>query len=304
MNSPNPKNMKWCIIQNCYIHDNLSSDEWRNHDGILIQSAADGIVFNCYFENWKHGDGALDVSHRRTDGNYKDHFFRIERNIFNNCTQIKTTGNSDSSCSLIFCNNLYINTSIVDYHRGWDIYYLHETFVFNNKKPVSYFFKLWEIDDCAIYFTNCFLYAEDIELHSVYYQSGDSKPDDYIMLQPDYFVYLMPPPKYWLKGKGQFVSDWSEWKKGDKHDSNSLFMSSQNSFVASDKDDFRLIANSPIAYLGSSEFLDTQDPRKSVTKDFYGKSRYPKPSVGAFEMYEVQTKRPPKITSIFLIGNK
>ena len=285
MVTPNPFDLKWLVVQNCYVHDNLDSDKWRNQDGILIQSASDGILFNCYFENWGKGDAPLDVSHRRIDSAYRNHAFRVERNLFINSNPTKTPGYSDPSCKIIFTNNLYINTSIIDYHKGWDVYHIHESYIFNNDYPNYMFFKLWEIRDGLTYFSNCLLYVFDERLYTVYHQSGESLPDDYKLLKLDYFVYLMPEPTYWLKAEKFFINNWREWRRNNVLDNNSYFGPPENPFKNFKQNDFRLNSNSIPEHFGSPIYLDSNKPAFKVDKDFYGKSRYPKPSAGAFEVY-------------------
>ncbi len=116
--APDPYDLEWGVIQNCWFHDYEPTPEFINHDGILLQAPADGIIFNCYFEDWE-GDSAIDDSHRRDDADYQNHLHRIERCVFEKCHRIKTNGASGSpSCALLWCNNLYIDSSLTDYATG------------------------------------------------------------------------------------------------------------------------------------------------------------------------------------------
>ncbi len=281
MVSPNPKDMKWCVIQNCYVHDNLASDKWRNQDGILIHSASDGILFNCYFENWKCGDAALDVSHRRSDSAYRNHLFRVERNLFDNADRVKTPGNSHASCSLFFANNVYVNTFIGDYHSGWDVHHVHETYVFDNGG--FSFFRLWGISNGSTYFINCLVYAEASGLQNVYFQGKNGRPNEYMFLHPNYLVYIMPQPSRWLGGQGQEVKKWKDWQDTAR-DRNSHFQGPTNCFVDPKKADYRLVSQSPAAHFGRSDFILQTHPGMKVLRSFSGKARSEKPSVGAFEV--------------------
>jgi len=128
---------QWTIIQNCYIHDytalnsGLDPNEKDNQDAILMNVASNGIIFNCYFENWgvdygdhyKVAESAIDISHRNYDETYDYSFFRIERNIFDSCVRAKSSSqleDKDNSappnCKLFWVNN--INVNIRDIRRS------------------------------------------------------------------------------------------------------------------------------------------------------------------------------------------
>lgn len=284
MVSPNPKDMKWCVIQNCYIHDNLATDKRRNQDGILIHSASDGIVFNCYFENWKEGDASLDVSHRRADELYRNHIFRVERNIFDNADRVKTPGNSHPSCKLFFANNLYINTFIGDYHRGWDVHHVNETYIF--EKGGFSFFRLWGMSNGSTHFRNCLLYVEPPGLHNVYFQGENGRPNEYRLLRPDFLVYIMPKPLCWLGGQGQKITAWEDWQN-DERDRNSHFQGPISCFVDPKRGDYRLLPQSPATNFGCSDFVLQKHPGMKVERDFCGVVRSEKPSAGAFEVIPI-----------------
>ena len=125
---------KWIVIQDCYFHDYYGGCE-PHHDvpGLASDDPANGIVFNCYFENWSCQ--GLDYSFRGYQDTanitrYYDSTYlsRIERNIFDNCYFAKIDeGPSDSTSGftrpVVYCtNNMYVNTSLNDYQANYDAF--------------------------------------------------------------------------------------------------------------------------------------------------------------------------------------
>jgi hypothetical protein len=282
MLSPSPKDLKWCVIQNSYIHNNLASDKKRNQDGILVHSAADGLIFNCYFENWQHGDAAIDVSHRRSDKNYRNHFFRVERNVFDNCDKVKTPGISHKSNNIFFANNVYINTIIGDYHNGWDVYHVHETFLFNSLRKRSVFYSIWTLNNGFSYIRNSLVYVSGDALKHIYYQGKSAISKNYNFLRPDFMVYIMLSPSSWLKGREIEIKNWESWKN-ETRDYNSYFIEKKNTSKDYGQKDYQFLTELPTRNIGCNHFL--RKDRKSVLRDFQGKKRTSNPSVGAFEAY-------------------
>jgi len=274
--------MEFCVIQNCYIHDNLAADEWRNQDGILIHSASNGIVFNCFFENWKSGDAALDVSHRRSDGNYRGKVFRVERNVFKNNKLVKTVGDSYTDNRILFANNLYVNCMFADYHKGWDAYHVNETFIFDENYEEDTFFKLWGLKGGLTYFRNCLLSSTSKSLKTMFFQGTTSWPDQYKLVLPDYFVYLMERPSYWVRGQEQAIEKWSAWQAGGR-ERNSVLARPTPCFVDRENEDFRPRSTCPASAAGSDEYVKHGEEGMRVARDFHGKLRGEEPSVGAFE---------------------
>jgi hypothetical protein len=179
---------------------------------------------------------------------------------------------------------LYKNTFIADYHKGYNIYHIHETYIFDDRRFDSAFFKIWGIEDGFTYFKNCLLYVVGKQLDKVYYQSGKSKSDNYKFVKSINFTYIMPKPNYWLKGKGQLIESWKNWKK-DGREKNSNFFNPTDCFINFTKNDFRLLKKSPASYAGTNESLHINNEVAKINKDFYGKSRALNPSAGAFEAY-------------------
>ena len=213
------RELRWGVIQNCYIHNHPSIEAETNHDGILFHAPADGIVFNCVFENYE-GDSCLDISHRRNDPGYQNHHFRIERCIFARCHRVKTNGAAGSgSCSILWCNNVYINSSFTDYHHGWPNWHVHETYIYDGYG--GYFLSM-RCRRGATLFRNCLMYCP-VARRSMYEPWGLADGDP-LSIQPDYFLYLMLAPVTWLKPRGKFgptINWWGEWQAAG-HDRHSI----------------------------------------------------------------------------------
>ena len=109
--------------------------------------AANGIVFNCYFENWN--SDAIDWAFRgyrdtlKTMKYYDSTYIsRVERCIFDNSyfSKYEGGGSSDSTSimggfsrpTIFFTNNIYNNTELDDYHWGYDAYRVNETYYFDD----------------------------------------------------------------------------------------------------------------------------------------------------------------------------
>jgi len=93
ISTPNPRELTWLDIRNSWFHDYTASDgTHRNQDAVLIHSPTGGIVFNNVVERWdqRFADAALDIGFRRSD--LAGHTFRVERNVFRDCTLCKSPG--------------------------------------------------------------------------------------------------------------------------------------------------------------------------------------------------------------------
>ena len=302
IHAPAPANLEWGVIQNSYFHDYELTDPIFNHDAILFHAPADGIVFNCYFSNWE-ADSALDDSHRRNDAAYHNHLHRIERNVFERCHRVKTDGARGSpSCTIIWANNLYLDSHLADYHLGWPNWHLHETFVYRNHRPA--YFLVMHCREGPTLFRNCLLHAPRT-VRYMYETMGDTPNQDISMIQPDHFLYFMPPPVNWLHARSANsveIETWEQWRAAG-HDPGSTMMDAAPGFVGApgtDADgtvtdaepgfaaaaghDFRLLADSPAAGAGSAEVLTAAGLRPAITRDFFGCPRPNPPSCGAFEV--------------------
>lgn len=278
----NARDLTFGVIQNCYFHDYALTDPVFNHDAIGFHAPADGIVFNCWFENWE-ADSALDDSHRRNDATYQDHLHRIERCVFRNCHRVKTNGAVGSaSCSLLWCNNLYIDSSLTDYHVGWENWRVHETYVFTRNRG---YFHVMHYREGPTYFRNCLL-ASPVSLSDMYESMGDTPNQDIRLLRPDFFMYLMPEPVRWLSARTDNtpqIDTWGQWREAG-FDANSTLADTDPRFVDADAGDYRLLPDSPAAGAGGPETLSPTDLRPAVTHDFFGNPRPDPPSCGAFEV--------------------
>ena len=281
----NARDLRFGVIQNSYFHDYDLTDPVYNHDAILFHAPADGIVFNCWFENWE-ADSALDDSHRRNDAGYEDHLHRVERCVFRDCHRVKTNGAVGSpSCSLLWCNNLYVDSSLTDYHTGWENWRVHETYVFTRNRG---YFHVMHYRDGLKLFRNCLL-ASDVALRSIYESMGDTPDQDIRQLRPDFFMYLMPESADWLtprSGKTPTIETWQQWREAG-FDLHSTLSDAGPQFVDAAAGDYRLQRNSPAAGAGTPEMLQATTLRPAVTRDFYGNPRPDPPSCGAFEVADV-----------------
>ncbi len=282
--APNPRELRFGVIQNCYFHDYDLTDPVYNHDAIAFHAPSDGIVFNCWFENWE-ADSALDDSHRRNDAAYQDHLHRIERCVFKDCHRVKTNGAEGSpSCALLWCNNLYIDSSLTDYHVGWENWRVHETYVFTRGKG---YFHVMHYRDGLKLFRNCLMHSS-VRQSDIYESMGDTPDQDIHELDPDYLMYLMPEPRRWLYPRTDntpTIETWEQWR-AEGFDQHSTLADLDPRFVDADAGDYRLLPDSPAVGAGTGETLSPTDVRPAVTHDFFGNPRPDPPSCGAFEVFE------------------
>ena len=278
-----PRELEWGVIQNCYIHDYPKVHRQHNHDGILFHAPASGIVFNCYFENYE-ADSCLDISHRRNDAKYRNHVFRVERNVFDRCHRVKTNGAVGSSdCAIMWANNLYVDSMVTDYHTGWKNWHVHETYVFTHRP--GYFFTM-HCQPGGTLFRNCLMYAP--QGVKGMYEPWARPNQDPSVIQPDHFLYLMKPPLLWLHQRGangQTIATWPEWRAAG-FDPHSKLLSPVSPFVDATARDFRLKPGAVATAAGVPDFLRPTDPRLAVPLDYLGRRRPDPPSVGALEPAE------------------
>ncbi len=278
----NARELRFGVIQNSYFHDYGLTDPVRNDDAILFHAPADGIVFNCWFEDWE-ADSAIDDSHRRNDAAYQDHLHRIERCVFRNCHRAKTNGAEGSpSCSLLWCNNLYVDSSLTDYHVGWENWRVHETYAFTRNKG---YFHVMHYREGPTFLRNCLL-TSPVGFSDMYESMGETPEQDIHVLRPDFLVYLMPEPRRWLSARTANTPEigaWQQWREAG-FDEHSTLAEADPHFVDADAGDYRLLPESPAVGAGTGEMLDSADLRPAVTRDFYGNPRPDPPSCGAFEV--------------------
>ncbi|WP_043588298.1 hypothetical protein [Geminisphaera colitermitum] len=284
----------WQIVQNCYFHGGLESDggDWRNQDALLIHHPGNGVLFNCVVENWFHPpmDGGFDLSYRRTEPEYQDKFFRIERNVVRNVTfGIKTPARSPGPNVLFFANNLLVNSQLADYHNGAanDVYYVHNTYIYDTdqappalremaQRGASGYASLWRYSALSV-LSNSLLYKPSGPF-TLFYGNHMGQPDKYLYLKPDYNVYALGSAKpIWYRNSSDGVKfkTLDDWRNATGTDGHSAFVNaSAVQFVDYAKGDYRLRSNpAPTPDTLTTRYLSPADARMRVDRDFYGKSR-------------------------------
>ncbi len=282
------RELQWGVIRDCWLHDYLTQDEgpWRNQDAIGFHAPSNGVVFNCVFDRWLAGDAAIDDSHRRYDPAYKNKAHRIERCVFRHCRLVKTDGaRGRPDCVIVWANNIYLNTWLADYHKGWTNWRIHETFVFDEPPPAL--IKNWGMQSVTV-FANCLLSAPK-GVDVMFWQSGKAGPDGYRLFRVDHMLYLAPPPRYWVCGQGAAIVDRSAWLAQGLERGGAL-MQKAPGFVDAANGDFRLRPTSPAAGFGTPRYLRPADPALRVARDFYGRSRPARPAVGACEPVRLNSR--------------
>lgn len=216
--SPNPRDLETLVIENCYIHDNLAEDKTRNNDGILIHSAGNGLLFNNRFERWVKGDSALDVSHRRSDNSYKEKTFRIERNLFIGNKHVKSVGASDVSNSVIWMNNIFVDTKLGNYHQNWTDHHVCETYIFTGKD--FGFWRNWGRLGGPVVIEKCLFFLKKGRISSMFKLDNKNSVGALAFIRPDRNIYYMPKdPGFWFvsenrDGSVSFrIRRWHDWQK-------------------------------------------------------------------------------------------
>lgn len=276
------RELEWGIIRDSWFHDYLVQDKgpWRNQDAILFHAPSDGLVFNCAFDRWQAGDGAIDDSHRRHDPAYRNRVHRIERCLFRDCNLAKTNGAKGSAdCVIVWANNVYINTWLADYHKGWTNWHIHETYLFETPMPV--FVKNWGMREGLTVFANGLLHAPN-GAQVVYWQSGKATQDGYRLFRAHHLLYLLPPPRFWMRGQGVEIRDRQSWL-AEGSESGTRVSDARPAFTALSERDLRLRAASPAVGFASPAFLAPRDRALRVVRDFNGIRRPSAPAAGAFE---------------------
>ena len=295
----------WQIVQNCYFHGGIESDggKWRNQDALLIHTPGDGLVFNCVVENWFHPvmDGGFDISFRRMEPEYQNRFFRIERNILRNTPLgVKTPAQSLGPSVLFYANNLFINSQLADYHKHADndVYYVHNTYIYDldkappdlrkdAKRGASGYANLWNYGAATV-LNNSLLYKSGENSFTFYDANSMNTPDKYLHFKPDYNIYAIRPDRaVWLRTAADGVKFRSldQWRAGTSTDEHSLLVEPESvPFANYQGNDYRLFSN-PWEGVVTESYLDPEDTRMTVNRDFYGhlRSASPAPSPGAFE---------------------
>lgn len=211
-----PYELKVLTIKNSSFLDNYS-DGKKNLDGILIHSSANGVISNCMFKNWQSGDSAIDASHRRTDESYSDNLLEITNNLFVNSGYAKTNGNSTQTNTIVWAKNTYIDTMIVDYHKGWNVYHINET-IYSSK--IKNLFKNHGISDGETKFVNC-LFVSQQKLKTVFGLGVTTDKNAHKDIISRNNIFLMPDPEYFVVNGFTWevnIKKFSQWQSENKDD--------------------------------------------------------------------------------------
>jgi hypothetical protein len=276
--------MRWGVVQNCYVHDN-SPSPWLNEDGILVHSPGDGLIFNCVVENW-HADAGIDASHRRSDADYgSGHAFRIERCILDDANTVKTPGTGPGAGHIIWCNNVYRNTSATVYNSGYPCWHVNETFVVDDPS-VSSLWVLGLADGMDARYRNC-LVSSSIQLGQVFRGWGNSRALlSEVTVDPRNVVYDIVPPGHWFyDNRGDAGSPavflWNDWQKLGYCVASVYAPGGNPQFAGGGSYVPALSSNAAAA--GTAESLSAAPDRLAVTRDFAGNARANPPAAGAYE---------------------
>lgn len=296
-----PRIPGWQVIQNTYIHNGTETDETsRNQDAILIHSPSNGMLFNNVVRNWLRPamDACFDIGFRRKEPEFHNRFFRVERNILENATFLKTPGASGSTGSrLLFANNIFFNVQIGDYHKeGTEIYYVNNTHVFDlesvpqklldlSQRGADGFSSLWNYSGPTTY-ENTLIYKPNGSFF-MFHLNDQAAPDKYKNIHSNYNLYGIADARVtWLKTsnrKGITFLNFQDWKEATRQDSQSFYTAGDPAWFTNLADhDFRLTSEK-LPGTPTDEYLDPIDKRMRVDRDFSGKIRTPENiSFGAF----------------------
>jgi len=207
ISSPNPRELEWLQITNCHIRDNLSNPQRLKHDGILIHSGGNSLIYNNLFENWQELDAAFDTSHRRwQDNNYVNKTIHIEKNRFINNQRIKMPGRSVADNSIVFYKNYFENSGLYDYHIGYNVIFRENLFdgVFD-----STMLTLWQINGPMLFERNNFIFED---LHMFIREGGAADPDAHTHVNLRDNIYFLGNVSTWLMGNQVQAYTWEEWQ--------------------------------------------------------------------------------------------
>ncbi len=287
LTAKNPKLPGWQIVQNCYIHDNTEDDGvGRNQDGVLVHSASNGLIFNCVVENWLRPgcDAALDMSFRRDEPEYQDRFFRIERNIVKNSTFYKSVGKVPGPDTLFFANNLFINSTLGDYHReAADTVFVNNTYIFDLSKAPAVlkgfvargaegYACLWGYSGRTI-LNNSLLFKPGGQFF-MFYQNAEPPEDKYKNFAPNHNIYAVGAASTsWLRTAQQGVvfKTFDDWRAATSQDANSILLKAGTDiFTDYAAGDYRPKKGALAAGIADPTYLKPSDPNQKVDRDFHG----------------------------------
>jgi len=289
-------NLQFTVVQNCYVHD-FDDRKHKKHypEGITVVSPADGIVFNCYIDNYRlpGANNAMQVTTRRCDDGYGEgHVFRIERCITKRCTYNKQGSvwyqpPPFKNNHIIWANNLYYDLNFAMDHKADFQHHVNQTWIMNAYAGPAY--RIWGCRAGYVLYNSIYYYAPELRAPSMFHRTpGKDKDDKRKFVTADYNLYYMKTPgKFYQNSnsRDQRVPTWRDWQALEKDlhstltDSGSLFRSPDP-----DRDDYRLAADSIARAKGGTRYYNHEHPGLRVRKDFYGRPLSPTaPDLGAYQ---------------------
>jgi hypothetical protein len=277
--------LSFSVIQNSYIHDCDSYDGNSERDGIVLQSCAQGILFNCYIENWKLGEGteqAIDLSHRRNDSDYDNSYvYRVEKCLVKNCTQNKMSGSqAHASNKVIFANCEFINSYFAFAQADYEVFLVNNTFIYDDF--FTQLAKQWgQTGD--VYLTNNFIYSSSA-MNRIFYSSLTGDKRQYI--NSDYNLYYMSDTVsdwYYDLYNIYSIENFGDWQNLGK-DVNGLKFNSGITFSDVVNYDLTLPTGSVAKNAGGASYVDHSNQALRVVHDMNKNTRSAtSPSAGAHE---------------------
>lgn len=311
---------RW-VIQNNYIHDYTDPGAPnvlgpRNQDAVAVVSPPDGVFFNNVVENWRSRDpeagetlesaidACYDLAYETDDPAFSNKVFRTERNIFNANENCKTTQSSaNPTNTLLIVNNIYINTYLRDYHQGYDVYHIHNTYYFDEAFHQDTFLRLSQADLGRSHFYNNLIYSTGSTYWNTYnlnkfcFESPGVIGECARAVMGDFNVYRIAIADYeglpwWVYGNEEDkIEEFAVWQSLGK-DLNSLLFDDPDWAPSCFAVDFAfsvnrrdLLSSCPVVNAGSPRYLKLRDdPALVIERDFWGRPRDDgHPDAGAFE---------------------
>lgn len=300
--------LEWVVIQNSHVHDYTLNPDFdtvkNNHDGIAIESPADGIIFNTVVEDWWAGDALIDVGHRRgCDSDYVGHRFRVERNVLKGSpyepSTVKTTGRwepsdatESSGNAIVMANNFYKDLHIVDYHSDFPVYHVNESFYASEDADRKVWYKMEDYGPTFV--ENQFVRTPDGDVSMKIVTSNVLPPDPSSWEEEGFFfsarsnLYAVPDStivvriKEWVEGSDpvyHYTTDFVEEWQGD---------AGQDEGSVLESDCLEMPARSNLCGADGLMTVDWTsgpgiDPALAVDRDFFGAVRGRRPTAGALE---------------------
>lgn len=290
LGAKNPKSPGWQIVQNSYFHDFTEDDGiFRNQDALLVHSASDGILFNCVVQNWLRpaAESSFDLSFRRSEPEFQNRFFRVERNIIENATFYKCVGSAQGANTLFYANNLFVNSTYADYHSGdSESIFEFNTYVFDSgllppdvggldTSGARVYTRLWSYAAPTFLF-NSLIFKADGPFF-MFYQNTTPPLDKYLFFKPNHNIYSVEGISHsWLMAQGQGVlfPTLASWRLATSQDLQSALIPA-DPFIFTDYEngDFRPKTGSMPSGIVNPGGGYPSDFRHAIPRDFLGVSR-------------------------------